>query len=636
MNRILILLFSLILFFLPAYGQNLKADLDKKFKKYTLVALDSKAIQKKIDKNEEALIGNFQAYLETNHLFSNRLIASETPATVKPVKGKLKGFGKSEVRLTFGDQLRGYIYNEQQIHYIEPATRFSSHAKPLDYIIYQGSDVIGADVPNLSNDMVYGQKIVESSIQSMGGFDIVSSNHFRIIEIATEADYQWVQYAGGATQANNEIVNLINMAEGVYERQLDLTFDIVAQIAWTTPDPYPSTSDAYLLLEKFRDYWNTYRTNIPRDVAHLFTGRSLIAIDGLAYQSKMCITPSEAYSLTRRSSEYFWWQTFAHEIGHNLGANHTDGITGCGYNLMQAPPPPIAEEFCQYSIGEINNFIHIYGSCLQPTFPRVPKTKFDFDGDLKADISVFRPSTATWWVRNISAVQFGISTDKIVPADYDNDGKTDYAVFRNGTWYILRSSDSGTTIASWGTTGDKPVPADYDGDGKADLAIFRPSTSQWWYLRSADGTTRIFQFGYSTDKLVPDEYTGDGKADIAVWRPSTGEWFILRSQDQSMITVLFGSPGDVPTSADFDGDGRADYVIYRDGHWWVRGSSTGLVSQHQKGGAGDIPVPADYDGDGRADVSVFKTSTGVWSFINNDVQFGTNGDIPIPGFLIVQ
>ena len=69
-------------------------------------------------------------------------------------------------------------------------------------------------------------------------------------------------------------------------------------------------------------------------------------------------------------------------------------------------------------------------------------TPFDFDGDGKADISVFRPSDRVWYFitpkpdfphRNWAW------TDKIAPADYDGDGKTDMAVYRDGVWYILQS-----------------------------------------------------------------------------------------------------------------------------------------------------------------------------------------------------
>ncbi|HEX6125768.1 MAG TPA: hypothetical protein VFZ23_10400, partial [Pyrinomonadaceae bacterium] len=48
---------------------------------------------------------------------------------------------------------------------------------------------------------------------------------------------------------------------------------------------------------------------------------------------------------------------------------------------------------------------------------------FDFDGDGKTDIGIFRPSVGEWWINRSGngstvAFQFGASTDRIVPADY--------------------------------------------------------------------------------------------------------------------------------------------------------------------------------------------------------------------------
>ena len=78
----------------------------------------------------------------------------------------------------------------------------------------------------------------------------------------------------------------------------------------------------------------------------------------------------------------------------------------------------------------------------------IPKVKFDFDGDLKADISIFRPINGQWWYQRsldnaVRASQFGNSTDKPVPADFDGDGKTDIAIYRpsTGEWFVLRSSN---------------------------------------------------------------------------------------------------------------------------------------------------------------------------------------------------
>jgi spore coat protein A, manganese oxidase len=43
-----------------------------------------------------------------------------------------------------------------------------------------------------------------------------------------------------------------------------------------------------------------------------------------------------------------------------------------------------------------------------------------------------------------------------VLADYDGDGKTDIAVYRNGDWFIYRSSDGGVTSVGWGIAQDIP------------------------------------------------------------------------------------------------------------------------------------------------------------------------------------
>jgi FG-GAP-like repeat len=264
----------------------------------------------------------------------------------------------------------------------------------------------------------------------------------------------------------------------------------------------------------------------------------------------------------------------------------------------------------------------------------------DFDGDLKSDLTVFRPTTGTWWTflsstGNYRSTKFGISTDKPVAGNYDGDNKADIAVYRNGVWYVLQSSDNSIKIENWGSSGDIPIPADYDNDGKMNLAVYRP-TEGIWYIKKDVGFEAV-KFGISSDKPVPADYDGDGKTDIAVWRGSNGFWYIRKSKDNQITYQKFGITGDKPVQADYDGDGKSDVAVFRpsDSFRYILQSNSGTISYNKFGLADDIPLVNDFDGDGKSDISVFRANTGFWYFLKstdnsfNFAKWGTAGDLPV-------
>ena len=227
-------------------------------------------------------------------------------------------------------------------------------------------------------------------------------------------------------------------------------------------------------------------------------------------------------------------------------------------------------------------------------------TEGDFDGDGKADLTVFRRSSGTWLVDysgpgGIGAVQWGNGADVPVSGDYDGNGRSEVALFRpsNGTWYF-----QGSEVA-FGQMGDIPVPADYDGDGRTDIAVFRPALGRW-LIRNQPGV----DWGNMGDVPVPADYNGDGRADVAVYVRGTGTW---RIRNQS--TVQWGMAFDIPVPADYNGDGRADLAVYRrgDGTWYVKDQFSRAWGNRRT-----LPAAMDVTGDGRADLLSYQRTTGTW------------------------
>ncbi|HVF30030.1 MAG TPA: VCBS repeat-containing protein, partial [Pyrinomonadaceae bacterium] len=308
-----------------------------------------------------------------------------------------------------------------------------------------------------------------------------------------------------------------------------------------------------------------------------------------------------------------------------------------------------------YVFGAFNDFLGVNSRRIARVIPELTRHKasYDFDGDGKSDLAVFRPSNSVWYLHRSTAgdqyIQWGLPSDKIVAGDANRDGKTDIGVFRNGAWHAFTSSSNIHLYACLGTTGDKPfvqnnyrdmdvtgdvftvrgprtggmrwlvgntgygncwtnpsqfsffvladevstdkpVSGDFNGDSIPEVGYFRDG---YWY--AADSflfqAPRAFQWGLAGDIPVPGDYDGDRQADYAVYRPSTGDWWINRSTE-GVIAVRFGISTDIPVPADYDGDGKMDIAIYRDGLWWQYLSATGAVNVHQWGLAGDIPIPA--------------------------------------------
>jgi len=246
----------------------------------------------------------------------------------------------------------------------------------------------------------------------------------------------------------------------------------------------------------------------------------------------------------------------------------------------------------------------------------VPLQAADYDGDGVSDIRLFRPSNGTWLGAGVNRsqtatgapttiattvgpppLQFGVSTDRPVPGDYDGDWIMDEAVFRpsSGTWFATLSGGGADLVKQFGVSSDRLVPGDYDGDGKTDLALFRPSVGTWYVVPSAGGPDLVVTFGSASDRLVPGDYDCDGRTDFAYFTPSTGHWHIRYRTGEADRDTEFGIATDRVTPGDFDGDGCTDLALFRpsNGLWYAVPSSGGSDIVRGWGQASDVlPWPA--------------------------------------------
>jgi spore coat protein A, manganese oxidase len=163
---------------------------------------------------------------------------------------------------------------------------------------------------------------------------------------------------------------------------------------------------------------------------------------------------------------------------------------------------------------------------------------------------------------NVTYVAWGFGVDgDFFPyvGDFDGDGKNDFCIQRanpgsptNGQFVLLKSADLGIEYINWGLSSDFLIPGDYDGDGKTDFVVRRTVTgTRQHYVLTRTGATGQVQWGVTGDSSTPGDYDGDGKTDFAIWRgsstPGDSRFWVLNSSNNSVTQFTWGQCPTVST-----------------------------------------------------------------------------------------
>lgn len=409
-------------------------ELSKLFRKYDVLKLDPAIAASQIRRTGKLLLGTsagqFDLKVAPHDIRSADYVAqvigsdgiarklAKTP--VNTFKGEVRGLPQAQARLTIEqDSIAGSIITKSERYFIQPARGLSRASRSDEFVFYRGADVIkdaGECGVTLADEVAAEEERARSTAESgskssASNFEtseFTSLSPLKIVRLATEADAEYVTALGGVAPANNQIVNIMNQVDGIYQVEIGVTFQIVGQNAWSdaATDPYTSNlvscpsppGSCVTLLNEFRSRWNS---NPPitaaRDLAHLWTGKNLDGSTiGVAFVGVVCVSGTSSYGLSQLFplSGPMTASTIvltAHEIGHNFSARHTNEVrsemppdmnTPCDNTIMEASVGS-GMNFCPISRSQIIGHANANATCLQisgsgpPGFPSCVETPID-------------------------------------------------------------------------------------------------------------------------------------------------------------------------------------------------------------------------------------------------------------------
>lgn len=295
------------------------------------------------------------------------------------LRGRIDGAPDSWVRLTRrGDRLAGMFFDGDEHYAIEPWADIAAQSitggdnEGETNAVYRMRDVllpVGAAScgPALPANVVRGDVAFAQLGEELGGLPTLEAQGAtRRIELRAVADFEFFQAWGITSEA--EILSRMNIVDGIFSSQLGLEVDVTAvEVFQTAADPF-TTDVPGDLLDEVVDYRVSRATG--EGITHLFTWRDLQGTTrGIAYLGSACMTTfAAALSQQVGSNLSFGSLIAAHEIGHNLNAQHDGEVsTDPGFpnacdtvpeTFLMAPTITGSDQFSQCSIDTMSNYLN--------------------------------------------------------------------------------------------------------------------------------------------------------------------------------------------------------------------------------------------------------------------------------------
>ncbi|GGD41294.1 hypothetical protein GCM10011514_01680 [Emticicia aquatilis] len=269
----------------------------------------------------------------TNFKVSSSSTLNQNPKTDEGVhyRGIVKGDTESVAAISiYKNEVRGFIADKTGKYEIGKLKDKSS-----DHIIYNERDLTSTQPFACGTNPVTPKKTIRTS--NLKESASITGIGCKTVTVYFECDYQmYLDNGSNVTNVTNYVTSFFNQVATLYQNE-NIDIQISEIYVWTTPDPYRTLTTTSSVLQSF----NTNRgANFNGNLAHFLTTRNLGG--GIAYLSTLC-SKSYAHGVSMVQNTFATYPTFSwtvecvtHELGHNLGSNHTqwcgwvkpDGTTG--------------------------------------------------------------------------------------------------------------------------------------------------------------------------------------------------------------------------------------------------------------------------------------------------------------------
>lgn len=304
--------------------------------------------------SEEITVDLVQANIEAPGFSVLLNAGADVPAgypTGLHYRGMVRGTQQSLAAISFFDQeIMGVVSDESHNNLVLGKVQQPDNL--TGYMFYSDEE--------LAMDNPFECAVLEPEEKTVENATIAANqSNTKTLRLFLEATQAVYRNRGDVQATVNYLAGLFNQTAALYANEgIQLTLSHLA--VWVTPDPYSVAGNSGIL-EQFRRVRNTF----DGDLAHL-VGLSSTVSESKANWNTLCKPEyAVAYSGIQIAFSHvptFAWATevMAHEIGHNLGARHTQwcGWPGGAIDHCQLPENgcPQSRESAAQNSGTIMNY----------------------------------------------------------------------------------------------------------------------------------------------------------------------------------------------------------------------------------------------------------------------------------------